>query len=166
MGAISAGAGFNRVPEANRKFDDADYNEIRGDLEKSWTGPGVGPTEHLWASRIASDIRRSGDFSNKDASMLVQRALNPAAPEPRVMRDGTVILDPSLPGVKMTEESMLALAQLRQRIRAKAAPEPKPTVRQAIPGATAPVRTTPEDDARARAANRRRAIETWGAPAR
>lgn len=166
MGAVSAEAGFNRIPEANRKFDDADYGLIRTGVEKLFPDPTKHNVERLWGSRIASDIRRSGDFSNDDAVMLLQHALDPKSPEPRVNpRDGTVSFGPNLPPVKMTADSVMALAQLRGRA-TKVTPEPKPTVRQAIPGATAPVRTAPEEDLRARAANRRRAIETWGAPAR
>jgi len=168
MGAISAEAGFNRIPEANRKFDDENYTAIRTGVDKMFGDAKVNPADKMWASRIASDIRRSGSMSNDDAVMMVQHALDPKSPEPIVNpREGTVSFGPNLPAVKMTGESVMALARLRGRARAtQAAKEPKPTVRQAIPGATAPVRTTPEDDARARAANRRRAIETWGAPAR
>jgi hypothetical protein len=138
MGAVSAGAAFNRIPEANRKFDDTDYAAIRDSLSKNWTGKGVGPTEQLWASRIASDIRRGGDVSNDDAVMLTQKALDPKGPEPRVMRDGSVVLHPSLPPVRMSEESLLALAQLRGRM-ATPGGKPEPGRAQpATPGATAP----------------------------
>jgi hypothetical protein len=138
MDAVTAGAGFNRIPEANRKFDDNDYTAIREGLGKAWTGKGVGPTEQLWASRIASDIRRSGDVSNDDAVMLTQKALDPKGPEPRVLRDGSVVLHPSLPPVRMTEESLLALAQLRGRA-ATPGGKPEPGRAQpATPGATAP----------------------------
>jgi hypothetical protein len=115
---VDAGAAFSRAARApNAQFDDSDYAAINEELRKRMPADKTkfGEADYLWANRIASDIRRSGNVSNPDAAMLTQRALTQPE-EPRVMPDGSVQIDPRLPAVKMSEDSLLSLARMRARM--------------------------------------------------
>src|SRR5215207_1826565 len=152
---IRAQAGYERMPEKARDMAVSDVEAIDTHIKK--TAPKLAATDQLWARRIASDISAAGGqkMLNTEAADYVLEALNPKNPEPRVLPGGMVQLRADLPPVRMTGESLIALAQLRQRAMATMKPtggaSPRPAALE-VPFS----RSTYDDP---RSVNRRRALD-------
>ena len=115
---IRAGGAFARIPPADRKVDEDDFTEMRKIIDESpaWkAAKGLEEPHKLWAARIAADVHATagGKLRKEDAVNLVQSAINPRNPEPRVQPDGSVKIVPNLPAVNLTTESMIQLNNLR-----------------------------------------------------
>jgi len=155
---IRAEAGYQRLPEKARDISVGDVDEIDKYIKTKM--PNVAPADQIWARRIATDISASGGqkVPNTEAADYVISALNPKNPEPRVLPGGLVQLRPDLPPVRMTGESLIALAQLRQR--AAATMKPTAAARPRLPALEVPFSASTYDDPRA--VNRRRALDLTG----
>ena len=114
---IRAGGAYARIPPAERKVDEEDFTEMRKIIDESpaWKAAKLEEPHKLWASRIAADVYSTsrGKLRKEDAVNLVQSAVNPKNPEPRVQPDGSVKIAPNLPPVNLTTESLIQLNNLR-----------------------------------------------------
>jgi spore germination cell wall hydrolase CwlJ-like protein len=160
IGGARAEAGYQRMNPKEREVSEEDFAYIRTKIPEVWKGEGVGRTEQLWAARIASDIRTTSgnQLTNDDAIDLMQAAVT-AKSEPRVLRDGSVMINPQLPAVKMTGESLMALAALRGRAANTRRGNSRNTATVAEPGVSAP---TSALEIERRAISEQRASEPQG----
>ena len=114
---IRAGAAYQRIPPKDRAVDEGDFTEMRKIIDESpaWKAAKLEEPHKLWASRIAADVYSTsgGKLRKEDAVNLVQSAVNPKNPEPRVQPDGSVKIAPNLPPVNLTTESLIQLNNLR-----------------------------------------------------
>lgn len=122
-GAQRAGMGYARTPPAERKIDDEAVGQIEEIMasDPQWKEKGFAPADVLWARKIASEIKAAGGpmVTVKEAADVVKSALGPG-PDPVVLPGGLVRIG-HLPPVKMSEQALLQLAMMRERMRAKPA---------------------------------------------
>lgn len=160
-GPIRAGAGFGRIPTAERAVDDSDVAEIDRITKEdpAWKTAGLSPVDTQWARRIASEIKGAGGAitTNQDAVNAVAAALDPKYPDPVVLPGGEVRIG-RLPPVKMSESSLMQLAMLRERSLASA----RPAYREGAGGAAprSALKLTPAAERRQQREEAARASET------
>lgn len=117
---IRAGGAYARIPPKDRAVDEGDFTDIRKIIDDSpaWkAAKGLDEPHKLWAARIAADVHATagGKLRKEDAVSMVQSAINPKNPEPRVNpATGAVKIVPNLPEVNLSTESMVALNNLRR----------------------------------------------------